>query len=49
MRTDPRKLEFFLNSENWGSSQNGKSFIKKKNQGDSQNLPQKLEPAVLKK
>jgi hypothetical protein len=48
---DNRITRFFLNSENRGSSQNGKlkKRKKKKNQGESQNLPQKPEPTVLTK
>jgi hypothetical protein len=44
-----RIIRFFYNSENQGSSQNGRLKKKKKNQGNSQNLPQKLEPMVLTK
>ncbi len=54
MRTadsENRLTEFFFNFENWGGSQNGKTFFKKKNQGSCQNTPppQKPEPKDLKK
>jgi hypothetical protein len=40
-------IGFFFNSENRDDSQNEKTFFSKMNQGNSQNLPQKLEPKVL--
>jgi hypothetical protein len=41
-------LGFFLNSEKWGDSQNGKKN-EKKNWDDSQNLPQKPDSIIFKK
>jgi hypothetical protein len=37
-------IECFLNSENRDDSHNEKTFFRKKTQGNSQNLPQELEP-----